>query len=108
TIKTAFGSVDVQATEYRPSGREYVVEEMIEQINAAHFGIVDVTSLNANVLIETGLMIGINKPLIILRDKRDAQPIPFNIRARQIFQYFHRQEQVTIEDATRSTPLNRF
>jgi nucleoside 2-deoxyribosyltransferase len=108
-IKNAFGSIEVQATEYRPmAGREYVVEEMVEQINSAHFGIADITSLNANVLIETGLMIGINKPMIMLRDKRDVQPIPFNIRARQVLRYYQQEEQVMIQDATKSTPLNRF
>lgn len=108
-IKKTFGSAEVQATEYRPrAGREYVVEEMIEQINAANFGISDITSLNANVLIETGLMIGINKPMIILRDKRDAQPIPFDIHGRQVYRYYQHQEQVMIQDATTSTPLNRF
>jgi hypothetical protein len=57
-IENAFRAARVQATTYRPRHKTYVVEEILEQISVAHFGVVDTTSLNQNVLIETGIMIG--------------------------------------------------
>jgi hypothetical protein len=102
-------TVQVQATAYRPgAGKPYAVQEMLEQINFAHFGVADITSLNQNVLIEAGVMIGIDKPLILLKNKNDNAPLPFNIAGRQVYQYEQKAEDIVIYAATDSFPLERF
>jgi GAF domain len=109
SIETAFSSAHVQATTYRPmAGRSYVVEEMLEQINVAHFGVAEITGLNQNVLIETGVMIGIAKPLIILREGNDVTPLPFDIAGHQVFRYSQEGEKIIINSATKSMPLQGF
>ena len=99
-IEDAFRSRQVQATIYRPAADSpFVAQEMLEQISIAHFGIADITSLNQNVLIEIGVMIGISKPTIILKRKDDNSSIPFNIAGRQCFLYEQTGEEIFIYDA---------
>lgn len=40
--------------------------KICQQIQSAHFGIVDITNYNRNVLIELGMLFGFNKPVLIL------------------------------------------
>jgi GAF domain-containing protein len=98
-IENAFRAARVQATTYRPRHETYVVEEMLEQINVAHFCVVDITSLNQNVLIETGIIIGMNKPMVILQDRNDQTAVPFDIAGHQVFRYARRGEDIDIFDA---------
>jgi hypothetical protein len=55
--------------------------KVCQQIQSAQFGIVDVTGLNENVLIELGMLYGFNKPVIILIQKGQGieLEIPSNI-----------------------------
>jgi hypothetical protein len=88
-IEQAFKKHRVQATSYqiRP-GSPYIFDEMLRQINSAHFGIADITSLNENVLIELGAMLATAKPILIIMNK-DARPspLPFNIAGAECYTY---------------------
>jgi molecular chaperone HtpG len=56
-----------------------IVEDIQSQISKSHFGIADITGNNPNVMWELGLMIGFRKPVIILKDKTDSIPTPFDV-----------------------------
>jgi hypothetical protein len=88
-IEKAFKEHGVQATSYQITpGSSYVVAEMLRQINSSHFGIVDITHLNKNVLIELGAIFASTKPLLILRNKQDeASSLPFNIAGAECYTY---------------------
>ena len=47
-----------------------IVKTMLEQLEKAHLVIVDITGLNPNVMYELRLRIGMEKPVIVLRDDR--------------------------------------
>ena len=58
-----------------------VVKTMLDQLEKAHLVIVDITGLNPNVMYELGLRIGMEKPVIVLRDSIESnEEIPYNIR----------------------------
>ena len=84
------------------------MDEMVEQIKQAHFGIADITGLNNNVLIEVGIMTGNGMPLIVIRDKDDNQMLPFDIAARQCYGYELRGDDSLIHDATKTHRLEDF
>jgi hypothetical protein len=88
TIEKIFQREHIKATSYRhPPGGGLLINEMLEQIHAAHFGIADITGLNANVLIEFGALLATNKPFLIFRNKSDALQLPFDISGFQCYQY---------------------
>jgi hypothetical protein len=108
-IEEAFRSRQTQARVYRPTAGDHsVTQEMLNQINSAHFGIADITFLNQNVLIEVGVMIGIGKPLVIMKKIDDKMSIPFNIAGRQCFLYEQSGEEIFIHDVTSKIPLQEF
>jgi molecular chaperone HtpG len=72
-----------------------VVEDIKNQIAEAHFGIVDITGNNPNVLWELGLMIGYGKQVIILKEKTDTATTPFDLYGNYRIGY-----QVVKDDAT--------
>jgi hypothetical protein len=58
-----------------------IVKTMLNQLEKAHLVIVDITGLNPNVMYELGLRIGMEKPVIVLRDSSESnEEIPYNIR----------------------------
>lgn len=56
-----------------------VLKDIDNQLHAAHFGIVDLSDRSANVYIETGVLIGLGKPVIVIRNTAKEAPLPFNI-----------------------------
>ena len=87
-LSAVFSAEQIRATEYRhPPGGGIVVEEMMNQIAAAHFGVVDLTGLNDNVLVELGILMGLSKPLVIMRNKADDAELPFNISGYHVYGY---------------------
>jgi hypothetical protein len=109
-IEKIFAEKRVRATSYHPAGGTGVVmSEMLIQINSAHFGIADITSMNLNVLFEIGAMIALDKPRIILRDRSDNIPLPFNLSGYDIHGYSINQNNILISDASkREIPLEVF
>jgi hypothetical protein len=109
TIESVFRRKRVRAVTYRPAGgSSLVVSDMLTQINTAHFGIADITALNLNVLFETGAMIAADKPRIILRDRTDNTPVPFDLAGYDIYRYSVEQDSIMISDATQGVPLEEF
>jgi hypothetical protein len=78
--------IQVRPYQHLP-GKGLVVAEMLAQIHSAHFGIADITGLNANVLIEFGAMASAGKPVIIFRKKDDSSQLPFDIAGYQYYPY---------------------
>jgi hypothetical protein len=108
-IENAFRLASVQATIYRPRNETFVVKEMVEQINSAHFCVIDITSLNQNVLIETGIIMGMDKPRLFLKHQDDETGLPFDIAGEQVSRYAQGQKGIDIFDARGvSKPLEKF
>jgi hypothetical protein len=70
--------IQVQRYEHTP-GRGVVVDEILKQIRASHFGVADVTGSNPNVLIELGALRAWEKPFLLFRRDDDDTPLPFDI-----------------------------
>lgn len=88
TAKEIFQRKQIQLRPYQHlPGRGPVVQEMLVQIHAAHFGIVDITALNENVLIEYGAMASVSKPIIIFRKKDDSVQLPFDLAGFHYYTY---------------------
>lgn len=62
-----------------------LLRDLHQQLKTAHFGIVDVSNNNLNVLYEAGLIHGMGKPLILLQGetilpkKKIKDVVPFDI-----------------------------
>lgn len=63
--------------------------KICNKIQSSQFGIVDITGLNENVLIELGMLFGFNKPVIILVEKKEDIEfhIPSNIKGIEQIRY---------------------
>lgn len=61
------------------SKEQTIYQEIESQVRNSHFGIVDITTINPNVLFELGLLAGADKKVIILKDRKDQAHIPSNI-----------------------------
>ena len=58
-----------------------ILKTMLERLEQAHLVIVDITGLNPNVMYELGLRIGMEKPVIVIRDLSESnEDIPYNIK----------------------------
>jgi hypothetical protein len=68
-------------------GHGVVVEEILKQIEASHFGVVEVTGSNPNVLMELGALRALKKPTLILRRADDESELPFDLRPFYHVQY---------------------
>jgi molecular chaperone HtpG len=64
-----------------------VVADIEKQISAAHFGIADITGNNPNVLWELGVMMGLKKPVVILKDQADTATTPFDVHGNRRIEY---------------------
>jgi nucleoside 2-deoxyribosyltransferase len=108
-IEAVFRRNRIRAATYRSlAGSTLVVSEMLNQINSAHFGIADITSLNSNVLFEVGAMIAVRKPLVIMRSKSDDAVLPFDIAGYDCYRYAVTADRIVILDATSQNPLEEF
>jgi hypothetical protein len=90
SVKPAFTALGVRFSPYQDTAAGgLIVSEILRQIHAAHFGVVDISgdNPNPNVLIELGVMFSAGKPTLIFKAKGDASEIPFDARAHQIYRY---------------------
>jgi hypothetical protein len=87
-ITDAFQKRQIKAAAYEHvPGSGLVMTEMLAQIGSCHFGLADITSLNANVIFELGALLAANKPVAILRDRNDTVTLPFDIAGYQCYRY---------------------
>jgi len=99
-LEEAFRNEAIRVATYRPAaGSKLVASEMLGQINSAHFGVADITSLNRNVLVELGAMIALKKPFIILRAEGDDATLPFDIAGYDYYRYAIVDARIRIADA---------
>lgn len=81
-------SLAIQARHYQPEGGgRWMIEEIMKQIRTSHFCIADITGSNPNVLAETGMMMILDKPFLLLRKNGDPAPIPFNLNQVPLYEY---------------------
>jgi predicted nucleotide-binding protein len=105
-ITEAFRKRRIRASAYQHTpGAGLVVDSLLQQINACHFGIADVTNLNHNVFFELGGLLASKKPVIIIRDQDDKSDLPFNIAGYQCYRYQISNEDVRIVDAVAEVQL---
>lgn len=76
---------------YVPMGDRYVVADIVSSIRNSHFCIADVSGAtpNSNVLAEVGMMIVLEKKLILLRERGSGieASIPFDLAQYPIWEY---------------------
>ncbi len=78
----------ILAQHYKPqAGQGNIVEAIKRQIRSSHFGIVDITGNNPNVMLELGMMKMLGKDVLILRRKGDPTEMPFDIYNDQYYTY---------------------
>jgi GAF domain len=81
-------SKGVIARHYEPmEGRGLVIDEIMRQVRNSHFCICDITSANANVMAEVGMVMILRKPMMLIRKKGDETPIPFDLGHQQVYHY---------------------
>jgi len=56
-----------------------IIRDLDRQLAMAHFGLADISVANANVLFEAGILKGMGKPVILLRNTKSETPVPFDI-----------------------------
>ena len=87
-VKKIFEARKVRVIEYEhPFSGDVVIAEIYRQISAAHFGVVDITGLRPNVLLELGMIMGLNKPFVMLKSADDDGEMPFDIASYHFFRY---------------------
>jgi hypothetical protein len=86
-IEDVLAGCGVRGKHYVPETRQYVVSEIINQIKNAHFCIADLTGNNANVLAEVGMMMVVNKSVLVLKEHHDEAEIPFDLSQFSIWEY---------------------
>jgi len=64
-----------------------ILNNIKKHIEKVHFGIADITGNNPNVLWELGLMMGLKKPVIILKNANDNVPTPFDLSTEYHLKY---------------------
>ncbi len=77
----------IKSSIFRSQAEDYIVDGISRQISDSHFCIVDITKQNPNVMFELGMMVIINKPIILIKNKGDNLSFPFNINQRSVHQY---------------------
>ncbi len=88
SVKQFLKKNEILAKHYEhPPGRDYVIDGIMREIRSSHFGIVDITGLNPNVMMELGMMMILHKKFIILRRMGDKRKLPFNIRPYHFYEY---------------------
>jgi hypothetical protein len=109
SIEKAFQTQRIRATTYRATpGGTLIVSEMLAQLNAAHFGIADITLLNGNVLVEVGALIATGKPVVLLKRVDDDSKLPFDIAGYPYYSYEVDGQQIIIRDAVSARSLQEF
>lgn len=99
---------EVRAKTYQPSeGGRLVVMEMFDQISRAHFGVVDLSGLNLNVLTEFGALQGQQKRFRLFRAADDEAEMPFDLAGFHVHRYAFEDDRVILRDPTGNrTTLN--
>lgn len=86
-VSASLRQKEIRARSYRPGLGQTVMEEVITQIRESHFGIVDITGANPNVMAELGMMMALPREMLLLRRRGDDTAAPFDIAHLPIYDY---------------------
>lgn len=75
-----------------------VVDDIRLKIETAHFGIIDVTGYNPNVMWEFGMLRALEKRFILISNKEDESVIPFDLRPFHHYKYEKREDKLYVAD----------
>ena len=96
-IRVFFGRNKILVKSYtHKQHREYVISDIRNQIKSSHFGIIDLSGFNPNVMIELGMMKALHKKVFLLLRKDDDAKIPFNLTSFEIHKYEIKADKVSI------------
>ena len=65
----------------------HILKKICRLIQECRFGIYDLTGWNANVALELGLAIGLQRPMVLLLDTRQSSDMPADLRGLDHIQY---------------------
>ncbi len=89
----------IQARHYvYRQGTGIVIEDIMRQVRSSHFGIIDVTGFNPNVMIELGMFMVLRKKFLVLRRQGDTTVLPFDIRPYHVNEYIVQESQISCWD----------
>jgi hypothetical protein len=87
-LRSLLRKEQIQARSYKPQGHHaIVIQEITTQIKRCHFGIADITGSNPNVMTEVGMMMALEKRILLLRRKDDSLGRPFNVSGYDVHDY---------------------
>lgn len=86
-ISACLRQKEIRARSYRPGVGQTVMDEVMTQIRESHFGIVDITGANPNVMAELGMMMILPREMLLLRRRGDDTAAPFDIAHLPIYEY---------------------
>lgn len=81
--------IHARSYEYTPGGG-VVILNILDQLTQSHFGIIEITGNNSNVMLELGAMMALKKDFILLRRADDNTPVPFDIAPFHYYLYKER------------------
>ena len=90
---------------FHPPGGGIVISNLMEEIKRAHFGIADMTGNRPNSLLELGMMMILDKKIIILKRKDDDKELPFDIGAYNYYRYEMRGTDLVFFEPATNDPL---
>lgn len=87
-ICSLLASKGIEARHYEPDAHQgYIIGDIINRIQNCHFCLADITECNANVMAEVGMMLSCGKRLLLLRQRGDETPVPFNLNQFPLYEY---------------------
>ena len=105
-INKSLHKKNVHVSHYsHPAGGGIVIQNLMEEIKKAHFGIADITKNRPNSLLELGMMMILNKKFIILKRKDDDTDVPFDIGAYQYYKYEMKGPELVFFEPGKDNPL---
>jgi hypothetical protein len=84
------------------------MSELLSQVRSSHFGIVDISELNPNVLVEFGVMLSSNKPVLIFREEKSVAKLPFDLSGYQCHEYIAKDGTFLVRDRATLIPIHQF
>lgn len=64
-----------------------ILKDLERQLGVVHFGLAEISNLNLNVIYEAGLLKGMQKPMIFLRQRDGSDAVPFDFSSDYRIEY---------------------
>lgn len=94
-----FCQKDVLVKPYKYAAKmDVVIEDIRSQVEASHFGIMDISGQDPNVMIEFGFLYALRKRFILLSRNEDSFDSPFNLKPFHYFRYEMKGEMLKVAD----------